>query len=231
MKLRVRQARTQPSKFLEEFALSFPAKLSRRAFLSLLIFIASLSLSSCSGYRFYPTEIAPCPKTVSIDYIPGDTLGVFTDELIHAIASSGRYIYQREGGDITLQVAITVNAHERIGYNYDRKGKIGKLLKNLVGVEGRSTISAQMIALDSCTGTLIVGPGVVSFHADYDYADYNSIKDLSTINAQGVRQSSIAFSLGQLDTIEGAQADVAIPIYRQLAQKIVAALLASNCNN
>ena len=153
-------------------------------------------------------------------------MGIFTDELIQAIASSGRYIYRREGGDITLQVTVTANGYEKIGYNYDRKGKIGKQEKNLIGTEGRNSISSQVIAIDSCTGEVIVGPGVVSFHADYDYADYNSIKDLSTFNAKGVRQSSIAFSLGQLDTIEGAQADVAIPIYRQLAQKIVAALLA-----
>lgn len=154
-------------------------------------------------------------------------MGVFTDELIYAIGSLGHYIYKRQGGDLTLKVEVVSKPVDKIGYNYDREGKIGKLQKNLVATEGRLSITARVTVCDTCSGDVLIGPTVVSAHTDYDYVDYDSVKDLSFVNAEGHRQSSIAFSLGQLDTIEGAQADAAILVYRELAQKIVAALLVS----
>lgn len=195
----------------------------KRRRLSILIL---LLLSACSGYRFSPTEKTAHPTTVSIPYICGDTRGIFTDALIHALAASGRFVYQREGGELTLNVSITSKPDEKIGYNYDRKGKIGKRLKKLIGTEGRLSICTQVSIIETSSGALVSKPETITAHADYDYADYRSIKDLSYVNPQGVRQSSIAFSLGQLDTIEGAQADVAFLLYKEVAQKIVTALLA-----
>jgi hypothetical protein len=50
------------------------------------------------------------------------------------------------------------------------------------------------------------------------------LKELSFINPQGKREKVMTFSLGQLDSIEGAQDAAVTPIYEQLAQRIVAAL-------
>ncbi len=201
--------------------------MKRRLLRFLALFLLSLCFSACTGYRFSPYETVSCPITVSIPYICGDTLGIFTDELIHALAASGKFVYRRDGADVTLTVAIASRPNEKIGYNYDVKGRDNpKRLKNLIGTEGRSSICAQVSVTDTCTGACLVKPQVVTGYADYDYADYRSIKDLSYVNPKGVRQSSIAFSLGQLDTFEGAQADVAFLLYREVARKIVAALLA-----
>jgi hypothetical protein len=52
----------------------------------------------------------------------------------------------------------------------------------------------------------------------------NTLKELAFHDAQGKRKKTINFSLGQLDSVEGAQDAVLTPIYRQLAQKIAAVL-------
>lgn len=191
-----------------------------RRFVSLICFILLAGGSSC-GYHFHANPAPSARKTVSVTYVNGDQAGAFTDALIHAIAASPHYIYCREGGQVELCVTILSNNSEKIGYRYDRKGKEGKRQQNLVPTEGRQTIVAQVTIKDACTEKILVGPCNVKVSAPYDYVDYNSINDLSFVNSKGERQSSIAFSLGQLDSIEGAQTDVLTVLYRRLSEKIV----------
>jgi hypothetical protein len=54
------------------------------------------------------------------------------------------------------------------------------------------------------------------------------LKTVSFINEKGKREKTIGFSLGQLDSIEGAQDAALTPIYCQLAQKIAQALHRDN---
>lgn len=81
--------------------------------------------------------------------------------------------------------------------------------------------------VDSC-GKPVIGPQTIKAFADYDYVDSNSLQDLSFIDpSTGTRVTSIAFSLGQLDSVGSAGEDALHPIYRQLAQKIVEGMVAS----
>ena len=90
--------------------------------------------------------------------------------------------------------------------------------------ENRRTLTAQVSLVDTITEEVIVGPVNVKASTDYDYIDVNSLKTVSFINEQGKREKTITFSLGQLDSIEGAQDAALTPIYRQLAQKITQVL-------
>lgn len=191
----------------------------------LLSALAALLFFSSCGYRFSFPSDPKKPRTVSVPYVVGDTGGVFADALIQALSATGRFLYMQEGGDLTLQVAILSNSSDKIGYQYDRKGRRGKREKNLVSTEGRQNLTAQVTLVDSITQDVLFGPDAVTAYADFDYVDYDSISDLSFINTQGMRQSSISFSLGQLDSIEGAQGDVTLLLYRELANKIVQGLL------
>ncbi len=168
--------------------------------------------------------------SVSVPYVSGDTVGAFADELIHSLSTSGRFVYTRDGGQVLLQVNILSSGSDKIGYKYDRKGKEAEREKTLVPTEGRYSICAQVALVDPCTNEYLYGPTTVTAYSDCDYVDYNSISDLSFVNSQGGRQSSIAFSLGQLDSIEGAQSDVTLLLYRQLAKKIVAGLIVQSCD-
>jgi hypothetical protein len=67
---------------------------------------------------------------------------------------------------------------------------------------------------------------VVKGLSEYDYVDSNSILDLTFSNPTGKPETVLDFSLGQLDSIEGAHDDSAIDSYRHLTLQIVEGLLA-----
>ena len=89
--------------------------------------------------------------------------------------------------------------------------------------ENRRSLTAQVI-LTRGDEEVVVGPLNITSSAEYDFIDVNSLKTVSFINDQGKREKTISFSLGQLDSVEGAQDAARSPLYRQLAQKIVLAL-------
>ena len=176
-------------------------------------------LAAC-GYRFDGGE----KITVSVPYVIGDEEGKLTNALISALSQSPKYHYVKNEGDWLLKVKVLDTLNDRIGYRYERGAK-GRLKKNIIGIENRKEIIVNISVCDPCGG-LILGPLIVSASADYDYTDNTTRKDLEFFNPSTDRKtSSIAFSLGQLDSIDGAQDDVLDPIYRQLARKIIDGLL------
>lgn len=159
--------------------------------------------------------------SISIPYIKGDSDGQLNNALAQAIASSGQFDYVQNGGEYLLDVAITSDGDSRIGYRYDRNPTSGKRRKNIVGTENRRTLVAEVKLIDNQTQETLIGPQVVKGYSEYDYVDSNSIRDLTFINSDGEPETVLDFSLGQLDSIEGAHDDSSIVAYRHLAQKIV----------
>jgi hypothetical protein len=184
-----------------------------------------LALSGC-GYRF--SDDTERHNTISVPFIKGDANGQLTSELIHALSSSGHFEFRKSNSNLELLVTIVSEGDERIGYRYDRNPTTGKLRKNIVGVENRETISVEAKLIDVYTQQVILGPETITASADYDYVDYNSIRDLTFIQPGGKPTTIINFSLGQLDSIEGAHDDAQTPIFRKLAQKIVDGLIVNN---
>jgi hypothetical protein len=167
-------------------------------------------------------------NTISVPFVKGDGNGQLTTEIIHALTATGHFEFRKSGGNLELQVAIISDTDDRIGYRYDRNPTTGKLRKNIIGVENRETITIEFKLVDGYTQEILHGPEILTASADYDYVDYNSIKDLTFIQPDGTPTTSIDFSLGQLDSIEGAHDDAQTPIFRKLAQKIADGLLLHN---
>lgn len=165
-----------------------------------------LSLSSC-GYRFEEEENSGSTRTITVPYVRGDAEGILTNELIRQLASSGHFECVRAGGDLILNAVLVSDDTERIGYRHDRHGPKGKLRHRLVPDENRRTAIVQISLIDSRTDEIILEPTSVFANIDYDYIDSNSIRDLLFIDTHGVPRRSISFSLGQLDSVEGAQDD------------------------
>lgn len=189
---------------------------------SILIYL--FLLSSC-GYHFQNQLGDGNRVTLSVPYIEGDLEGQLTNALVLALSSSGNFKYVHNKGQFILKGAIRGQTNEKIGYRYDRKPTTGKLRKNLLGTENRKTCRVEFVIINSSTGEEVMGPFSVTSYADYDYVDPSSIKDLTFVKPSGKREQVINFSLGQLDSIEGAQDDAASPLYRKLAQKIVDVIL------
>jgi hypothetical protein len=187
---------------------------------SLLTLLLTLNLTGC-GY----STVQPDDKTtVSIPYIEGDHEGQLTAELARQLNASGVYDLVSSGGDLVLKVALIGERNDIIGFRYDRSEVSEKLEKNLLATENRKVLSAQITLVRPISEEVVLGPIMISGFADYDYIDVSTLRELAYITPSGKREKVIDFSLGQLDSVEGAQDTVLTPAYRQLAQKIIAAI-------
>jgi len=180
-----------------------------------------LGLLTGCGYRF--SDQNQGKTTITLPLIKGDIDGNFMNAIVHALASSGRFAFQRGESQLLLSVAILSDGDDRIGYRYDRDPNSGKRRKNIVGIENRETIQAEIKVIDTYTQEIIFGPQVICASTDYDYIDSHSSRDLIYLSPKGPT-TVIDFSLGQLDSIEGAHDDARLPIFHKLAQAIVEAL-------
>jgi len=181
--------------------------------ISLLLFLAA----SC-GYHYRENTES---LTLTVPFIKGDIDGKLTNAVVHALSSSGDFVYQREEGNLILSLTLLADTDERIGYRYDRKPTTGKRRKNIVGTENRETVNIEVKLIHAATQEVLFGPRMISASAEYDYVDSNSIEDLTFIQPGGKATTVINFSLGQLDSIEGAHDDARAPIFRKIADKLV----------
>lgn len=177
-----------------------------------------LLLTSC-GYRYTSQEDSV--RTISIPYILGDPDALLNNELVYQLSSSGEFSCLLSGGDFILQVVLLSDTKERIGFRYDRDNPSGSLEKNLLGVEDCRSIVAMVSLVERTSGKVILEPSEVRASVDYDYTDPGSPRDLLFAKSEPI----MPFSLGQLDSHEGAHDDAARPLFRQLSQKIVMGLV------
>ncbi len=179
----------------------------------------ALSLTSC-GYRTASED----KTTISVPYVEGDNQGQLTAEIIRQLTNSDMYDFVRKDGDLVLIVSLVGDRNDHVGFKYDRTEKKGKIEHNLMSTENRRILTAQVTLSRPDTEEVVLGPMTITATGDYDYIDVNTLKELAFRDQQGKRKKTINFSLGQLDSVEGAQDAVLTPIYRQLAQKIAAVL-------
>jgi hypothetical protein len=185
----------------------------------------SLLLGFGCGYHFDRSDAQGSVATISVPYIKGDLEGHLNAELVRSLCNSGYFDCVQNGGELILEASIIDDGDDRIGFRFDRNPNSGELRDNIVGTENRRTITAVVTLIDTYTHATIIGPQTLKAHADYDYVDSNSIRDLTFITTDGVPAKVLDFSLGQLDSVDGAHDDTSTLIYRYLAQKIVDQLL------
>jgi hypothetical protein len=189
------------------------------------LFTSCILLIAGCGYHFDGSEVGDRIATISVLYIKGDLEGHLNAELVRALSNSGCFNCVQNGGELLLEASIIGDGDDRIGYRFDRNPESGELRDNIIGTENRRTIVVTVTLIDTSAHATVLGPQTVKAHADYDYVDSNSIRDLTFITGEGVPQKVLDFSLGQLDSVDGAHDDTSMLIYRRLAQKIVDGLL------
>ncbi|MES2344352.1 MAG: hypothetical protein V4494_00225 [Chlamydiota bacterium] len=183
-----------------------------------------LLLAGC-GYSFQEKENPLAGRTITVPYIEGDFEGKFTDELIRGLAASGAFRPLQKDGDLLLKVKVISIVNTKIGYRHHRDDTTGRIRKRLMPTEDRRIIKAEIMLIDQISGAVLIGPEMVIASAEYDYVDPDSIRELGFIDAEGRPRVVLDFSLGQLDSIEGAQDDVNTPLFRLLSQKIIDGIL------
>ncbi|MGE0198463.1 MAG: hypothetical protein AB7N99_03295 [Simkaniaceae bacterium] len=181
-------------------------------------------LCSACGYHVDDSGVVSHFPTISVPYFSGDQDGTLTDAVIKGLSTSGEFTYVNGGGAVILEGAVISDNFEHIGYQYDRHHVSGVRINRLVPNEGRREITVRISLIDSLSQKVIYGPFDISASSDYDFVDSDSLQDTSFIDPAGMRQSVLFFSLGQLDSSEGAHAMARFPVHERLATKIVEGL-------
>lgn len=188
--------------------------------ISLSILHSIVLLTGCQ-YHLERNQSQESPITLVIPYIKGDVDGRLNNELVQMVSQSKLFECVQNSGERILEVGIIGESDDRIGYRFDRNPTSGKLRKNIVGTENRHVVVAEVKLFDAQTHEVLAGPQILKGYSEYDYVDSNSVRDLTFINSRGEFEYTLDFSLGQLDSIEGAHDDSLTVAFRDLAQKIV----------
>ena len=108
--------------------------------------------------------------------------------------------------------------------NTVQKIKIHKRLNRLIPNEARRNITAKVSIVNAKTGVVVFGPTKFQASTDYNFTNPDSYNNLTLVDQNGVRDTVLDYSLGQLDAQEGAQTTSIIPASQILAEKIAQAL-------
>lgn len=184
-----------------------------------------LILILCLGCKYQFETNLEEQTSICIPYIRGDVEGQLNQALIREISACDGFNYSYDSSFL-LHITILEDKDEPIGYRYDRNPNNQTLRKNIVSVENRRLITAEVELIDQESNCVILGPFRVKANADFDCINSDSLADIVVALPNQKTQRMIDFSLGQLDSIEGAHDDSAQVVYRVLARKIVEGLLA-----
>lgn len=182
-------------------------------------FAALLVCSSC-GYRANQAK----SDTLMVSYVEGDLTGSLTSDIIQSLNQNSTYKIVSSNASFILKAKVVQNSNSQIGYQYDRTPISGARINRIVPNEGRNTLKVEFEVIDSLSGETTYGPKIVSASADFDYVDPDSIVDISFLNSRGIRESVLSFSLGQLDSIDGASDAANMSASKILAEKLSRAL-------
>lgn len=191
-------------------------------FLKVLLLLMML-LSGC-GYSVQGSSSQQNRALVSIPLIKEDEDGLLRNCLARAISQTGKYKYT--SGESTADIVIKFENEyvDTIGYEWDVNAATGVELNRLYPDEGRKSIVLLVSLCDSKTKDLLIEPFKVSAMASYDFVNPVALKDIEFTDKQGERQTTLQFSLGQLDSEEGARSASNLTLYQDLAKKIAEGL-------
>lgn len=158
---------------------------------------------------------------MTVPFVKGDEDGIFTQELVQVLSSSGLATLHPTHGDYRLCVSLLETREETTGFRIDPQEIQGQIQENIVPCEGRKVVTAEVTLFKGNSAEIAYGPYRLSQWVDYDFLDGDSLSDLVFQNGQSQPVSVLPFSLGQLEPLEAAQEACVKPLYLHLAQKIV----------
>ncbi len=184
-----------------------------RIFVFSLIFL----LASC-GYRFQPSKRLDS-KSYCIKEIVNDTKGLLEEQIVKALSRDSFFLMETKSPLFSLYCKILDISTEQIGYRYDRYEPTSQLINRLVPIESRKTIKIEVV-IEHGIEEKKIGPLILEAFADFDYANFDTYKDLAFEDQARNVQSTLSYSLGQLDAYEGAEEAALSRCFYNIASKI-----------
>jgi hypothetical protein len=194
-----------------------PSKKSK--VLVVLLLISGL-LSGC-GYSVQGSTPSEKIGLVSIPVIKEDDDGILRNSLARAISETGKYKYASKEASAELVIKFENEYVDIIGYEWDVNAATGIELNRLYPDEGRKSVVASVALIDVKTKDPIIEPFKVIAQANYDFVNPVALKDIEFRDARGQKQTTLQYSLGQLDSEEGARSACSATLYQDLAKKIL----------
>lgn len=175
-----------------------------------------LLLTGCGGYHLITPQSI---YKVCVPFIEGDKTGAITQAVTTELVHTGLFRLCGEGAPYQLTVKIVEDRFDDISYQYDVEASNQASVNRLVPNQSRRTVKAFVSLENRRRGCCVIDAFEVSSSVQIDYVNSESLGDLA-FNLDGVSTSVLDFSLGQLDSVEGARANSVIPLARDLAHKI-----------
>ena len=183
-----------------------------------LLIIAALCLTGC--YRLVEPQIR---YKVAVPFVEGDRTGLMTQAITTALVQSGYFAILGDDAPYLVKVRIIEDRFDDISYQYDVQENNQASVKRLIPNQSRRSVRAYVSLENRYNPACLIDEFEVSSWAEVDYVNSESLGDLS-FDINGDPTSVLTFSLGQLDSVEGAKANSLIPLSRDLANKIVLGL-------
>ncbi|MBI5273984.1 MAG: hypothetical protein HY860_02890 [Chlamydiales bacterium] len=180
------------------------------------LLIVFLLLTAC-GYRLQQSQPS---MAISSPYIKGDKDGTLTTSIVNALLQKGMFSYKNTDASYELIGEIKNNSTSHIGYIYRMEDNDTQVQHRLVPNEGRRKIEVEIKLVNTSSGEIVYGPTLFTTEVDYDFVDSDSFNDLAFFNSSGQEITTLSYSLGQLDSEEGAQLASFSPAYEQIAKQI-----------
>ncbi len=192
-----------------------------------LMLIAAL----CSSCKYQSSKVDLNGDSVietSIPTIKKDPNGYFRNYLAREIAYANGLYYKEDNAKYKLLVTVTEDTKSKITYMWDRDPVTNTNLGVFYPIEDSRECIAKVELVDGKTGKAVIPAFFVKASADYDYVNPTVRQAVEFSTPSDGNQSVLQYSLGQLDSLEGADKESFNPIYNKLAKKIVARLSRSH---
>ena len=165
--------------------------------------------------------------STSIAVIKKDPDGYLRNYLAREIGFSNLFSYKDVNAKYKLYITITEDNTSRICFMWDRNPVTNENLGVYYPTEGMRAVIAKVELKDSLSDKSVIEPFYLKANGIYDFVNPTVPDTVQFETAFGGDESVLQYSLGQLDSEEGAKSASYEPIYQDLAQKIVRRLVRS----
>jgi len=163
----------------------------------------------------------------SIPVIKKDAKGILRNQIAREMAYTNRFNYKDRNAKYKLLVTITEDSTSKIAFMWDRNPQTNADLEVFYPTEGQREVVAKVELVDAKSGEKVIEPFFLKAESIYDFVNPTVPGTLEFNDPYVGDLSVLQYSLGQLDSEEGAQAESYRPAYEDLAKKIVSRLAKS----
>ncbi len=189
-------------------------------YVSLLVLLCS----SCNyGIAKLDIDGASVIET-TIPVIKKDPRGILRNQIAREMSFTNSIQYKDRKAKYKLLVTITEDATSKITFMWDRNPKTNADLEVFYPTEAQREMVAKVELVDAKSGVAVIEPFFLKADSIYDFVN-PTVPGTLEFNDPFVGDVSILqYSLGQLDSEEGAEIESYEPAFEMLAKKIVSRL-------